>query len=1386
MCAKVQHLSPKLFRCSNCRETFPNRRDLYHHRVTQHGGAEVNALQQEVELVNPPWLNKQGEVIDESLQRVYDNNRLHILAPHTEGEGVRNYNFPTDDLRGGVDEIMNRVENIYQTENNSFKLNLNLGFIMRNRETGEYRYFIPYANSYLLHSPQTITDRASLRRLRRKLEDLNPVEYIMTHRPDSRWEPVFITNLKLDIFSMDYPLGKGVDLPKHVTECKSLFTLLKHQDKKPHNDNLCFFRCLAWEQLKSYSGLDILTHQKYRDWLEYKGLETPRKFPGLQLDDFPELENCFQTNLNVFQLLENRAVTVHYKSMSYFDQTVYLDMQDGHLSYIKNFDSYAKRYQCPTCSRMFKRFPVLKKHLRHCSKLTKLKFPGGFYQAKQTVFDELEKFGIFVAGEDRFFPYFITYDFESILQRQQNRGTNKLRWDEKHIPISVGVGSNVPGHEKGVCFVNADLDELLDEMLTEMHKIAKKVKHIQKIKFEHVIDRLIGLRDQYKDREHSAEVDPSRAASEVEEVNDFEPPSKKFKKRIGVENTFRGMLQRLEETGQMRAQYHDFTSDDSDESNCEQEEEEEGDLCTNERGSLRNEGRNQKCRKTMYKKLDTLLGRFKSYCRCVPVLGFNSAKYDLNLVKSKLCSHLDLTRPECFTVKKSNAYVTISTPSLKFLDISHYIAPGYSYAQFLKSYKASEEKGFFCYQYLSDPTVLEETRLPPYEAFYSSLKRINVLEEEISRWQKIHSISLSTQDSEYHRYTGSYKSKYVSAYSDVPVSICSYCEKAKCICEGKPKSGWRNYLDLKKLWAKQNMTTLKDFLIYYNLKDIDPFTEAVKNLQKFYRKNRVDLFKDTISVPGAARQMLFNTDKAKFALFNSQNEDLFRKIKQNICGGPSIVFTRHMREGQTLKNGDQVCQKIFGFDANALYPYCLRQEMPCGTFVRRKKDKNFKPEIQDKYLDMFVWMDQVSEVLNIKIAHKMNSGKEHYVMGYYVDGIHENHIYSYHGCYHHGCRSCTEKVKEKKSAQFLRQQKTKYDRTVSRREYLEKLGYVVHEIWECQFNAVFRPYTQSIRDNYMPPYYRVHKWGLKMDTLLKAIQSGELFGMAEVDIRVPNKWTGAFQPDLPPHQYYSEFSPIFCTTHIPEEVIGERMKEHCREQGFKIGKRRLLVGGMKAERIMLSTPLLCWYLQHGLEVTDLHEVIEFSPIRCFSGFVEKCISARREADLHSDLSLQGDTYKTLINSAYGSTLLDKEKFCNTSYLKGHSSFKLAVNNPGFRKATHLVNEMYEVESAKNSITMDIPIQIGFFILNYAKLRMLQFYYDCLCKYIDRSKFECIQMDTDSLYFGLAAKNLSEAVTDNLRGEFIEKLEGRCGCIHKADAETFFPRTVCTLVWLPKT
>ena len=50
---------------------------------------------------------------------------------------------------------------------------------------------------------------------------------------------------------------------------------------------------------------------------------------------------------------------------------------------------------------------------------------------------------------------------------------------------------------------------------------------------------------------------------------------------------------------------------------------------------------------------------------------------------------------------------------------------------------------------------------------------------------------------------------------------------------------------------------------------------------------------------------------------------------------------------------------------------------------------------------------------------------------------------------------------------------------------------------------------------------------------------------------------------------------------------------------------------------------------------------------------------------------------------------------------------------------------------------DIPKQIGLFALQYAKPRMLQFYYDCLDGYLNRADFEMVQMYTDSLYFAVS-------------------------------------------------
>lgn len=129
-------------------------------------------------------------------------------------------------------------------------------------------------------------------------------------------------------------------------------------------------------------------------------------------------------------------------------------------------------------------------------------------------------------------------------------------------------------------------------------------------------------------------------------------------------------------------------------------------------------------------------------------------------------------------------------------------------------------------------------------------------------------------------------------------------------------------------------------------------------------------------------------------------------------------------------------------------------------------------------------------------------------------------------------------------------------------------------------------------------------------------------------------------------------------------------------------------------------------------------------------------------------------------------LLDKTKHTDVKYVSGVKTAGKYVNNKRFRRLTELDDETFELSMAKSKITLDMPIQIGFFILCYAKLRMLSFYYDCLLKFIPREKFELFQMDTDSLYFAVSENTLEECVPPHLIEQF------------KDEFSQWFPRTCC--------
>jgi len=67
------------------------------------------------------------------------------------------------------------------------------------------------------------------------------------------------------------------------------------------------------------------------------------------------------------------------------------------------------------------------------------------------------------------------------------------------------------------------------------------------------------------------------------------------------------------------------------------------------------------------------------WCNQVPVVGFNSGSYDLNLIKNHFASTLAEISKKVRVAKKGNKTMFLLTWGTRFLDIINYLGPGTSY-----------------------------------------------------------------------------------------------------------------------------------------------------------------------------------------------------------------------------------------------------------------------------------------------------------------------------------------------------------------------------------------------------------------------------------------------------------------------------------------------------------------------------------------------------------------------------------------------------------------------------------------------------------------------------------------------------------------------------------
>ena len=628
----------------------------------------------------------------------------------------------------------------------------------------------------------------------------------------------------------------------------------------------------------------------------------------------------------------------------------------------------------------------------------------------------------------------------------------------------------------------------------------------------------------------------------------------------------------------------------------------------------------------------TLIGQLLGWLHQLPVIGFNSGRYDLNMIKRSFVPLL--ISNNAAVIKRQNTFMCFSTTNLKFLDVTQYLAPGVSYDKYLKAYGCELQKGHFPYEYMDGIGKLADRVLPPQPAFFSQLKNEGISDADYARCQAV--------------------------------------------------------------WHDNQMKTMRDFLVWYNNRDVIPFLQAIDKQFAFYQQHNIDMFKDGISVPGLSLLHLFNDlpNNTFFTIFNQTNSDLHKLVKDNIVGGPAIIFHRYHEQGITkIRGGEETCRKIVGYDANALYMWALMQDMPTGWYVRRREENGFRPQQAQPYGQMAAqWLTSVSFTTGHTIRHQSN-GREKRVGKLPVDGwcAETRTAYQFHGCFWHGCPKChtdpeeTNKLNGKTMAELLAN-------TKAHTAYLRRHVKVV-EMWECDWK----------RERDPPPR---QKWNMTQNEILAAVIDGTLFGMIECDIHVP--------PELRP--YFSEMQPIFKNANVSRDDIGPYMRQYAEEHDIMSTPRRMLVGSFHGIKLLLATPLLRWYLAHGLVVDRVYQVVSYEPNPCFQRFGESVSAARRAGDADPEKAIIADTMKLLGNSAYGKTVTNVDKHRDVRYCTevGTSS---CINNKRFRQLDVVAEDAYEVTSSKARVTYDLPHHIGFFVYQYAKLRMLEFYYDFVDRYV---------------------------------------------------------------------
>ena len=223
-----------------CHAEFPGFYALRQHKNTQHGKQiGFGASNIDVE-------NIMGDADDQSLREELQSCRDFLVDYEIQKGRHSVFNFAVNNLTAQV--IEEKLDRVLDKLKYVAKLNLALGFILKNIEDGKFRFFYAHENNTLLEQSKLVSNKDDMTKLKEILKKTDVIESCTKERSNTKWRFFKLTNLTIFAALLrDIPMGcKDAVLPESLLKNHTVNCLtFEKNTRKPYNDNLCLFRALA-------------------------------------------------------------------------------------------------------------------------------------------------------------------------------------------------------------------------------------------------------------------------------------------------------------------------------------------------------------------------------------------------------------------------------------------------------------------------------------------------------------------------------------------------------------------------------------------------------------------------------------------------------------------------------------------------------------------------------------------------------------------------------------------------------------------------------------------------------------------------------------------------------------------------------------------------------------------------------------------------------------------------------------------------------------------------------------------------------------------------------------------------------------------------------------